>query len=58
VTLLFSALALFAARRKTDPQWIRYVMVGAFVVLTVLKGTSPGGPRARADFEAAGAAGL
>jgi hypothetical protein len=58
VTLLFSALALTSKQRKADPAWIRYVLVAAFVLLAVLKGTSPGGPRARADFEAASAPGL
>jgi hypothetical protein len=58
VTVLFTALALFSRQRKADPAWIRYVLIGAFVLLAVLKGTSPGGPRARADFEAASAASL
>jgi hypothetical protein len=58
VTLLFTALALSSRQRKADPAWIRYVLVGAFLLLAVLKGTSPGGPRARANFEAASAAGL
>jgi hypothetical protein len=58
VTVLFSVLALSSKQRKADPAWIRYVLVAAFVLLAVLKGTSPGGPRARADFEAASAADL
>jgi hypothetical protein len=58
VTLLFSALAVFSRQRKADPTWIRYVLIGAFLLLAVLKGTAPGGPRARADFEAASAADL
>jgi hypothetical protein len=58
VTLFFSALALSSRQRKADPAWIRYLLVGAFVLLAVLKGTSPGGPRARADFEAASPAGV
>jgi hypothetical protein len=57
-TLLFSALAIATRQRKADPAWIRYVLVAAFLLLAVLKGTSPGGPRARADFEAASARGL
>ena len=58
MTLLFTALALSSRQRKAVPAWIRYVLVGAFLLLTVLKGTSPGGPRARATFDAASAAGL
>jgi hypothetical protein len=58
VTLLFSALALFSRQRKVDPAWIRFVLIAAFLLLAVLKGTSPGGPRARADFEAASVAGF
>jgi hypothetical protein len=58
VTVLFSALALSSRQRKADPGWIRYVLIGAFLLLAVLKGTSPGGPPARANFEAASAAGV
>lgn len=33
------------------PRWWPAVAVGLFLLLVVLKGTSPGGPRARREFE-------
>ncbi len=54
VTLAFTALAV-VVRQKGDNRWIRYLAAGTFILLAVLKGTSPGGPRLRAEFEAANA---
>jgi hypothetical protein len=52
VTLGFTALGLFTKRRTPSSQWIRYASIGVFLLFIVLKGTSPGGARARAEFDA------
>jgi hypothetical protein len=52
-TLAFSALALVTRRRKLPSPWIRHAVVGGFLILAFLKGSAPGGPRARAAFDAA-----
>jgi hypothetical protein len=52
VTLAFTALALSTQKRGVGPRWVRYPIIGGFLLLLVLKGTSPGGARARADFDA------
>jgi hypothetical protein len=56
VTLGFTVLALSTSKRAVAPKWVRYPILGGFFLLLVLKGTSPGGARARADFDTARAA--
>jgi hypothetical protein len=56
VTLAFTALALTTSKRTVVPGWARIPILGTFLLLMVAKGTSPGGARARADFQAATAA--
>jgi hypothetical protein len=56
LTVAFTALALTTSKRTVVPRWARYPILGAFLVFMVLKGTSPGGARARADFDSATAA--
>ena len=53
LTLGFTALGFFTKRRAPSSQWIRYASIGVFVLFLVLKGTSPGGARAHAEFDAA-----
>jgi hypothetical protein len=53
VTLGFTVLALTTAKRTVAPKWVRYPILGGFLLLLFLKGTAPGGARARADFDAA-----
>jgi hypothetical protein len=53
VTLAFAGVAIAVRRVKTESRWVRYAMVGAFLLFAVLKGSTPGGPGARADFDAA-----
>ena len=53
VTLAFTALALTTSKRTVLPRWARYPILGGFLILLLLKGTSPGGAPARANFDAA-----
>jgi hypothetical protein len=55
LTLAFTVLALSSTKRPIGPKWARYPILGGFLVLVFLKGASPGGPRARADFDAVNA---
>jgi hypothetical protein len=52
VTLAFTALALTTRKRTVAPRWIRFPILGGFLVLLLLKGTTPGGAPARANFDA------
>jgi hypothetical protein len=56
VTVAFAVLAFLVRRTKLNSRWVRYGMVGGFLVFALLKGSAPGGAGARADFEAANAA--
>jgi hypothetical protein len=53
VTLAFAGVAIAIRRRKVDLPWARYAMLGAFLLFAFLKGSTPGGPGARSDFDAA-----
>jgi hypothetical protein len=53
VTLGFTVLALSTSKRTVAPKWVRYPILGSFLLLLILKGAAPGGARARADFDAA-----
>ncbi len=53
VTLVFTGLATLSTRLGLGPRWVRPVLVGTFLLVAVLKGTSPGGARARTEFQAA-----
>jgi hypothetical protein len=57
LTLAFTSLALATRKRKGDLQWLKYPIVGGFLLLAILKGAAPGGARARVDFDAANASG-
>jgi hypothetical protein len=46
-----AGLVMALRRYQLRSAWFRYPMLGAFLVLAVLKGTAPGGPAARFDFE-------
>jgi hypothetical protein len=53
VTLAAVAVSLVVKRSKNLPAWAPPALMAPFLALIVLKGTSPGGPRARSKFEAA-----
>jgi hypothetical protein len=53
VTLAFAGVAIAARRYKVGAGWARYVVLGVFMLLAVMKGSAPGGPGARSDFDAA-----
>ncbi|MHB1712894.1 MAG: hypothetical protein ACYCV7_16110 [Acidimicrobiales bacterium] len=53
VTLVAMAVALGVARRDGGSRPATYVIAGGFLSVVILKGTAPGGPRARARYEAA-----
>ncbi len=53
VTLAFAGVAIAIRRVRVGPGWTRYVVLGAFMLLAVMKGSAPGGPGARSDFDAA-----
>jgi len=57
VTFAFAALTVFVRRRQPDWKWARYGLLGGFLIFAFLKGTTPGGPGARADFDALKVAG-
>jgi hypothetical protein len=46
-------LALSTSKRAIAPRWVRFPILGGFLLVLLLKGASPGGARARADFDAA-----
>jgi hypothetical protein len=56
VTMAVVALGVIAKRRDELPPWFGPALMAPFIVLLVLKGTSPGGPRARSEFDAVRAA--
>lgn len=51
VTIAVVAVSIIAKRRDDLPPWFGPAITAPFVVLLLLKGTSPGGPRARSEFE-------
>ena len=53
VTFAFAGVAIAARRFKVGPGWARHVVLGVFILLAVMKGSAPGGPGARSDFDAA-----
>jgi hypothetical protein len=53
VTVAFGAVATAIRQWESRPRWARLAVFAAFLLILVLKGTQPGGARARADFEAA-----
>ena len=53
ITLAFTVLALSTSKRAIAPRWVRFPILGGFLLVLLLKGASPGGARARADFDAA-----
>jgi hypothetical protein len=53
VTFAFAGGTIAVRRVKADSRWARYAMLGAFLLFAVLKGSAPGGPGARSDFDAA-----
>jgi hypothetical protein len=58
ITFAFAGAAMVARRYKVGPGWARHVALGAFMLLAVMKGSAPGGPAARSDFDAARLAAL
>jgi hypothetical protein len=52
VTVAFTVLALSTNKRAIAPRWVRFPILGGFLLVLLLKGASPGGARARADFDA------
>jgi hypothetical protein len=52
VTVAVVALSVIAKRRDDLPAWFGPALMAPFIVLLLLKGTSPGGPRARSEFDA------
>jgi hypothetical protein len=57
VTLGMVGVGMVAARRRDLPGWSPHVLMVLLLILTVLKGTSPGGAGARSRFEEARATG-
>jgi hypothetical protein len=55
-TVAFVALARMAKKRAPESRWARHVLGLSFLALTLLKGTSPGGKRARAALRTTGEA--
>jgi hypothetical protein len=53
VTFAFAALSIAARRRQPGSRWVRYGLLLGFLIFALLKGTAPGGPGARSDFDAA-----
>jgi hypothetical protein len=53
VTFALAGGTIAVRRVKADSRWARYAMLGAFLLFAVLKGSAPGGPGARSDFDAA-----
>ena len=43
VTLGFTLLALSTSKRTVAPKWVRYPILGGFLLLLLLKGAAPGG---------------
>ena len=58
VTVGMVGVSMVAARRKELPGWSPHVLMVMLLILTVLKGTSPGGAGARSKFEEAKANGI
>ena len=52
VTVAAVAASVAIKRREDLPTWVPALIMAPFVILFFLKGTSPGGPRARSEFEA------
>lgn len=50
LTALFAAIGTAAKRRGLEKKQTQ-ILVGSFLVLAALKGTSPGGPRRRRTFD-------
>jgi hypothetical protein len=46
-------ISLVIRRRRDLPRWVPPALMLPFLLVVLLKGTSPGGPRARSFFEAA-----
>jgi hypothetical protein len=53
VTFAFAALTVLARRWQPGSKGARYALLGGFLIFAFLKGTTPGGPGAHADFDAA-----
>ena len=53
LTLIFSLLATLSKRWGRAPGWVRPLLIVGFLLVMILKGSAPGGARARADFQAA-----
>jgi hypothetical protein len=58
VTLIVAIVALLVNRTKLNSRAIKYAFGAGFLLFMILKGAAPGGAGARADFDAARAAGL
>jgi len=56
VVFAFGALSLALRRFSAGSRPLKYLLIGGFLILAALKGTAPGGPAARSDFEARKAA--
>jgi hypothetical protein len=56
VTFAFAALALGLRRMKLNSRWVRWAVLGGFLIVALLTGSAPGGAVARGDFDAARAA--
>jgi hypothetical protein len=50
-TVVVIAVGFIMKRRPDLPRWMSGAVMVPFIVLVALKGTSPGGPRARSQFE-------
>ena len=57
VLLAFGALSFLVRRTQPRSRLVKLAMAAGFVIFLLLKGSAPGGAGARADFEAAKAAG-
>ena len=53
VTFAMAAAAMAMRRSNVSSRWARYAMLGAFILFAVLKGSAPGGPGARSEFDTA-----
>jgi hypothetical protein len=51
-TFAIVALSMGLRRAKLRSAWLKYGLGGGFLLLAFLKGTAPGGPSARSDYEA------
>jgi hypothetical protein len=53
LTVAFTGLAILTRQWQSGPRWVRPLVVATFVLVVILKGTSPGGAHAHAEFQEA-----